>query len=69
MGRRLRTDSDMTEGSIGRHLVEFAVPMAIGLLFQQLYNTVDTLVVGNFVSGASSTRWWASARAWQQELP
>ena len=50
MGRRLRTDSDMTEGSIGRHLVEFAVPMAIGLLFQQLYNTVDTLVVGNFVS-------------------
>ena len=45
-----QTDSDMTQGNIWRHLVEFAVPMAVGLLFQQLYNTVDTLVVGNFVS-------------------
>ena len=44
------TDSDMTQGSIWQHLVEFAIPMAVGLLFQQLYNTVDTLVVGNFVS-------------------
>ncbi len=40
----------MTEGSIWLHLIHFAIPMAIGLLFQQLYNTVDTLVVGNFVS-------------------
>ena len=44
-----RLDSDMTEGSIGLHLVKFSIPMAIGLLFQQLYNTVDTLVVGRFV--------------------
>lgn len=44
------TDSDMTQGSIWQHLIEFSIPMAIGLLFQQLYNTVDTLVVGNFVS-------------------
>ena len=51
MKNRLKhTDSDMTQGNIWRHLVEFAIPMAIGLLFQQLYNTVDTLVVGNFVS-------------------
>lgn len=50
MARMRKTDSDMTQGSIWRHLVEFAIPMAIGLLFQQLYNTVDTLVVGNFVS-------------------
>ena len=44
-----RTDSDMTQGSIWRHLVQFSVPMALGLLFQQLYNTVDTVVVGQFV--------------------
>ena len=44
-----RTDSDMTQGSIWRHLVRFSVPMALGLLFQQLYNTVDTVVVGQFV--------------------
>ena len=44
-----RRDSDMTEGNIWMHLIRFSVPMAIGLLFQQLYNTVDTLVVGQFV--------------------
>ena len=44
-----RMDSDMTEGNIWLHMIRFSVPMAIGLLFQQLYNTVDTLVVGQFV--------------------
>ena len=44
-----RLDSDMTEGNIWMHMIRFSVPMAIGLLFQQLYNTVDTLVVGQFV--------------------
>ena len=39
----------MTNGSIWKLLLRFAVPMAIGLLFQQLYNTVDAVVVGNFV--------------------
>ena len=42
-------DLDMTEGNIWLHMLRFSVPMAIGLLFQQLYNTVDTLVVGQFV--------------------
>ena len=46
---RIRMDSDMTEGSIWPHMIRFSVPMAIGLLFQQLYNTVDTLIVGQFV--------------------
>ena len=40
----------MTEGSILRHILEFAIPMAIGLLFQQLYNAVDSVVVGQYVS-------------------
>ena len=44
-----RTDSDMTVGGIWRHLLLFSVPMALGLLFQQLYNMVDTLIVGQFV--------------------
>lgn len=39
----------MTEGVIWRHLLQFSVPMAVGLLFQQLYNTVDMVVVGQFV--------------------
>ena len=32
------------------HLILFALPLLIGNLFQQLYNTVDSIVVGNFVS-------------------
>lgn len=41
---------DMTNGSIVRHLLVFAFPLMLGNLFQQLYNTVDTWVVGNFAS-------------------
>ena len=44
-----RMDLDMTEGNIWKQMLRFSIPMAIGLLFQQLYNTVDTLVVGQFV--------------------
>ncbi len=40
---------DMTTGSISRLLLAFALPLLLGNLFQQLYNTVDSLVVGNFV--------------------
>ena len=40
---------DMTQGSISGHLIRFAVPMLIGQVFQQLYNTVDSVVVGQFV--------------------
>ena len=42
--------TDMTEGNILRHLISFAFPLLIGHLFQQLYNTVDAWVVGNYVS-------------------
>ena len=37
-------------GSITRHLIQFALPLLAGNVFQQLYNMVDTWVVGNFVS-------------------
>lgn len=45
-----RGETDMTEGSIFRHLLTFALPLLIGNVFQMLYNTVDTWVVGNYVS-------------------
>ena len=47
---RRKQDVDMTEGNILRHIISFSVPLLIGNIFQQLYNTVDTWVVGNFVS-------------------
>lgn len=40
---------DMTVGSPSRILFFFAMPMILGNLFQQLYNIVDSVVVGNFV--------------------
>lgn len=43
-------DVDMTQGNITRHIIQFALPLLIGNIFQQLYNTVDTWVVGNYVS-------------------
>ena len=45
-----KRDVDMTEGSIFRHLITFAFPLLIGNLFQQLYNMVDTWIVGRYVS-------------------
>lgn len=39
---------DMTGGSIWRNMVAFAVPVFLGQLFQQLYNTADSIIVGNF---------------------
>jgi len=42
-------DVDMTEGSAFKHLLNFAFPLLVGNLFQQLYNMVDTWVVGNYV--------------------
>ena len=39
---------DMTKGNITGHLVAYAVPLVFGNLFQQLYHTVDSVVVGQF---------------------
>lgn len=47
---RKQHDVDMTTGSIFMHLLYFSLPLLAGNLFQQLYNTVDIWVVGNFVS-------------------
>ncbi len=37
---------NMTEGGIFRNLILFALPLLAGNLFQQLYNMVDTWVIG-----------------------
>ena len=39
----------MTKGSILSQLILFALPLLLGNVFQLLYNTVDTIVVGNYV--------------------
>lgn len=48
----MRTTSSstlMTEGPIWRKIIAFAIPLFLGNLFQQLYNTADSLIVGNFL--------------------
>ena len=43
----------MTEGSIQKKLIGFALPLFLGNLFQQLYNAVDSLIVGNFAGSTA----------------
>lgn len=45
----MRKAIDLTEGSITRTMLAFAVPMITGNLLQQLYNVADTLIVGQFL--------------------
>lgn len=40
---------DLTQGSVYKGLIAFALPLLLGNVFQQLYNTADALVVGNFL--------------------
>ena len=40
---------DMTTGSPMKLILGFSVPMLMGLLFQQLYNLVDTMIVGKLL--------------------
>ena len=46
---KLGATRDMTSGSIVRQILLFALPLMLGNVFQMLYNTVDSIVVGNFV--------------------
>ena len=39
----------MTEGNTVSLIIRFSIPMLIGNLFQQLYNLVDSVIVGQFV--------------------
>ncbi len=45
--------NEITEGIIWKQLLIFFFPIVIGTLFQQLYNTVDAVIVGRFVGKAA----------------
>ena len=49
MFRKLFAPSDMTEGSVIKSIVTFTLPMLIGNIAQQLYSTVDSIVVGKYI--------------------
>ena len=50
MEKRKTTTRDMTQGNIVKQVLLFALPLMLGNVFQMLYNTVDSVVVGQFVS-------------------
>ena len=43
----------MTSGAIWKRVTFFALPLLLGNLFQQMYNTVDSLIVGNFLGSSA----------------
>lgn len=43
----------MTKGSIWKKIIAFAIPLFLGNLFQQFYNTADSLIVGNFLGSSA----------------
>jgi len=58
--RKVQITVDMTEGRLLTKIIEFAVPVCLGLLFQQLYNLADTIIVGrmlgvNALAGVGAT--------------
>ena len=47
--QKLFAPVDMTAGHPGKQIVAFAIPMLIGNIAQQLYNTADSVIVGRYV--------------------
>ena len=48
-----KTMEPMTSGAIWKRMILFALPLMLGNLFQQMYNTVDSLIVGRFVGSSA----------------
>ena len=45
----MRSSIDLTRGNTTKVMLIFAIPMIIGNVFQQLYNVVDSIIVGKFI--------------------
>ena len=49
----MKQGTSMCEGSIIKTIIAFAIPLFLGNLFQQLYNTADSLIVGNYLGSSA----------------
>lgn len=52
-GRKMKQNTTLTEGSIPKKIIAFAIPLFLGNLFQQLYNMADSLIVGNYLGSSA----------------
>lgn len=62
MNTKSRSSNPITEGVIWKQLLIFFFPIMVGTLFQQLYNTVDAVIVGRFVGKQALASVGGSAR-------
>ncbi len=46
--KKINSSKDLTEGNPMKLILNFGLPLLFGLLFQQFYNMVDTIIVGKF---------------------
>ncbi|WP_194189894.1 MATE family efflux transporter [Clostridium chrysemydis] len=60
-----KTNVDLLNGKILKSLIIFAIPLFISNLFQQLYNTVDIMIVGNYLGDTSLAAIGASAAVYE----
>ena len=44
---------NLTEGNVFNHILKFSLPMLLGSVFQQLYNVVDSVIVGHFIGNSA----------------
>ena len=58
---KMKNTTNMTEGSILKNLIYFAIPVLIGNIFQQLYNVADTAIIGNILGDNALAAVGASA--------
>ena len=61
--KKLNSPIDMTQGSPWRGIVMFTIPMLLGNIAQQLYSTVDSIVVGNYVPNVTDDKMGTEALA------
>ena len=61
----LNTNVDLLKGNILKSLIIFAIPLFISNLFQQLYNTVDIMIVGHFLGDTSLAAIGASSAVYE----
>ena len=54
MAKGLFAPTDMTKGTVWKNIVMFTLPMLIGNIAQQLYSTVDTIVVGKYAENGDN---------------
>ena len=63
----------MTEGAIWKEILFFSIPLILGNLFQQLYNTVDSIIVGNWIGSeapvARSSIFWLDSVSVHPQVP